>query len=175
MKLLPTLFYIVVSSAGNSLSPLQGRIPQTVEELWSNYDPRREALEIEVIRQWEEDSAVIRYVRYLIGTFKGVPAQMAAFYAFPKSGKQLPGILQMHGGGQRASLTEVKYYASRGYAALSVNWGGVKWRRPYLRIPIPIGEPSTPPKIMCLVISVYSQMKNIWIRLSLHATATGFY
>ena len=123
MKLLPTLFYIVVSSAGDSLSPLQGRIPQTVVELWYDYDPRREALEIEVAHQWEEDDGVIRYVRYLIGTFKGVPAHMAAFYAFPKSGKQLPGILQMHGGGQRASLTEVKYYASRGYAALSVNWG----------------------------------------------------
>ena len=58
MKLLPTLFYIVVSSAGDSLSPLQGRIPQTVVELWSDYDPRREALEIEVVHQWEEDGGV---------------------------------------------------------------------------------------------------------------------
>ena len=30
----------------------------------------------------------------------------------------------MHGGGQRAFLQVVKRYAKRGYAALSVNWGG---------------------------------------------------
>ena len=120
-------------SAADSLAPLKGKVPQTVAELWAGYDPRKEALKSEVVREWEEDGNVIRYVRYFIGTFKGKPAWMAGFYAFPKPAKtlksskgveKLPGILHMHGGGQRANLQLVKFHAVQGYAALSVNWGG---------------------------------------------------
>ena len=70
-------------SAADSLAPLKGKVPQTVAELWAGYDPRKEALKSEVVREWEEDGNVIRYVRYFIGTFKGKPAWMAGFYAFP--------------------------------------------------------------------------------------------
>ncbi len=117
-------------SAADSLAPLKGKVPQTVAELWADYDPRKEALKSEVVREWEEDGNIIRYVRYFIGTFKGKPAWMAGFYAFPKPAKsskgveKLPGILHMHGGGQRANLQLVKFHAAQGYAALSVNWGG---------------------------------------------------
>ena len=112
--------------AADSLPPLK-KVPQNVAELWAGYDPRKEPLQTEVVREWEEDGVVVRYVRFFIGSFKGKPAWMAAFYAFPKSakgGKKLPGVLHMHGGGQRANLHLVKYHAGRGYAALSVNWGG---------------------------------------------------
>ena len=109
--------------AADSLPPLK-KVPQNVAELWAGYDPRKEPLRTEVVREWEEDGVTIRYVRYFIGTFKGKPAWMAAFYAMPKGGKKLPGVLHMHGGGQRANLHLVKYHARRGYAALSVNWGG---------------------------------------------------
>ena len=74
-------------------------MPQNVAELWAGYDPRKEPLRTEVVREWEEDGVTIRYVRYFIGTFKGKPAWMAAFYAMPKGGKKLPGVLHMHGGG----------------------------------------------------------------------------
>lgn len=76
------------------------------------------------MREWERDGIVYRYVTFHIGTFKGKPARMAAFFGFPKDGKKLPGLLQIHGGGQRASLKEVEFYAKRGYACLSINWGG---------------------------------------------------
>jgi dienelactone hydrolase len=109
--------------AADSLSPLK-KVPQNVTELWEGYDPRTEPLRTEVVREWKEDGVIVRYVRYFIGSFKGKPAWMAAFYAFPKGAKDLPGVLHMHGGGQRASLHLVKYHAKRGYAALSVNWGG---------------------------------------------------
>ena len=112
--------------AADSLPPLK-KVPQNVAELWAGYDPRKEPLRTEVVREWEEDGVVVRVVRYFVGSFKGKPAWMAAFYAFPKSakgGKKLPGVLHMHGGGQRANLHLVKYHAGRGYAALSVNWGG---------------------------------------------------
>ena len=99
-------------------------MPQNVAELWAGYDPRKEPLRTEVVREWEEDGVEVRCVRYFIGSFKGKVAWMAAFYATPKGEKNLPGVLHMHGGGQRANLHFVKYHARRGYAALSVNWGG---------------------------------------------------
>lgn len=99
--------------------------PQTVAELWVDFDPSKDPLEVEVVRQWKEDGGVYRYVRYLIGNFKGKPARMAAFYGFPEDAKgKLPAVMHMHGGGQRAFMEEVKTYVGRGYAALSVNWGG---------------------------------------------------
>jgi dienelactone hydrolase len=99
--------------------------PRSVPELWSGFDPRQDPLEVEVIREWKEDGGVYRYVRYMIGSFKGKPARMAAFYGFPEGAKgKLPAVMHMHGGGQRAFLEEVKTYVGRGYAALSVNWGG---------------------------------------------------
>ena len=99
--------------------------PQSVTELWADFDPRRDPLETEIVREWKENGGVYRYVRYLIGTFKDKPARMAAFYGFPEGAKgKLPAVMHMHGGGQRAFLEEVKTYVGRGYAAFSVNWGG---------------------------------------------------
>lgn len=99
--------------------------PQNVVELWADFDPRQEPLEVEVVREWKEDGGVYRYVRYLIGSFKGQSARMAAFYGYPEDAAgKLPAVMHMHGGGQRALLQEVKTYVDRGYAALSVNWGG---------------------------------------------------
>ena len=50
---------------------------------------------------------------------------MAAIYGFPEGKKEkLPAVMHIHGGGQRAFLHEMKLLVERGYAALSVNWGG---------------------------------------------------
>ncbi|MBS0205912.1 MAG: dienelactone hydrolase family protein [Planctomycetes bacterium] len=108
--------------------------PQSVEQLWADFDPRQDPLETEVIREFKEDGGVFRHVRFLVGTFKGKPARMAAIYGFPDhaadaTGKvemteKRPAVMHIHGGGQRAFLHEVKFLVSRGYAALSVNWGG---------------------------------------------------
>ncbi len=129
-----SLILLVFSSlpllAKDSLSPLVGgKVPQDVASLWKGYDPRVEPLEVEVVREWEQDGLTVRSLRYRIGTFKGKAAHMAAFYSFPKEGKDLPGVIHIHGGGQRASLTQVVYFASKGYAALSVNWGGKEMER----------------------------------------------
>ena len=101
-------------------------IPQTVNQLWDGYDPRKDPLEIEVLKEWEQDEVICRIVRYQVGVFKGAPSRVAAFYAFPKGGTKLPAILEMHGGGQSASLNSVVTYAKRGYASISINWGGNK-------------------------------------------------
>lgn len=100
-------------------------VPRSVAALWAGYDPRREPLVTQVIREWKENGGVYRHVRYLIGTFKGQPARMAGIYGFLEGAAgKLPAVMHIHGGGQRASLSEVKLLVARGYAALSVNWGG---------------------------------------------------
>ena len=100
------------------------KAPATVKALWAGVDPRKDALDVKVVREWETDGIVNRYVTFRIGTFKSEPARMAAFFGFPKGAKKLPGLLHLHGGGQRAFLKEVEFYAKRGYACLSLNWGG---------------------------------------------------
>ena len=111
--------------AQETLPPLaDGKAPTNLDELWGSYDPRKEPLDTQVVREWKEKDTTCRYVVFTIGTFKGKTARIAAFYAFPPSDRKLPAILQVHGGGQRASLDSVKNAADNGYAGLSINWGG---------------------------------------------------
>ena len=122
-------FVLVCSSAfmkaEDSLLPLnEGKVPQNFEELWVGYDPCREPLDIEVLKQWEEDGVVLRVIRYRIGIFKGQKAMMAGVYGFPKGGTKLPGLLQVHGGGQYADYKAPLTNAKRGYATLSIAWAG---------------------------------------------------
>jgi len=113
--------------AADSLPPVKdSQTPSNLAELWSNYDPRQEPLANEVVKEWEQDGVVCRVIRYQVGIFKDAPAKVAAFYAFPKGGKKLPAILELHGGGQSANLESMLRFAQRGYAGLSLNWGGNK-------------------------------------------------
>ena len=106
-----------------------GKVPTNVAQVAADFDPRAETLQTRVIREWEEDGLVLRHVTFHIGTFKGQAARMAAFYGYPKGGQTMPGLLHLHGGGQRAFLHEVKFYGQRGYACLSINWGGREMER----------------------------------------------
>ena len=67
------------------------KAPATVKELWADFDPRKDELDAKVVREWETDGIVYRYVTYHIGTFMGKPARMAAFLGFPKGAKMLAG------------------------------------------------------------------------------------
>ena len=100
------------------------KAPGTVKQLWADVDPRKDDLGAKVVREWEKDDIVYRYITFHVGKLKGKPALLAAFFAFPKGAKNLPGLFHLHGGGQRAFLHEVEFYAKRGYACLSINWGG---------------------------------------------------
>ena len=103
-----------------------GQAPTNLDALWGDYDPSKEPLEVEVTKEWEQDGIVCRVIRYRVGIFKGQPATVAAFYAFPKGATALPGLMHIHGGGQSANLATVVTDAKRGYASLSLNWGGNK-------------------------------------------------
>ena len=111
-----------LAAADDSLPALKdGKAPQNLNQLWSGYDPAKEPLQTEVLKEWEQDGVVCRVVRYQVGVFKGAPSKVAAFYAFPKGGTKLPGVVQMHGGGQSANLDGVIDFAKNGYAAISIN------------------------------------------------------
>ena len=55
---------------------------------------RAEPLDVEVLRDWEEDGVVLKVLRYRIGVFKGQKALIAAVYGYPKGGTKLPGLVQ---------------------------------------------------------------------------------
>lgn len=120
-----TTGFAVTTLGQESLPPLKdGKAPQTFEEMWAGYDPKKEPLEIEMLKEWEEDGVVLRILRYRIGIFKGQKAMMAAVYGFPKNGTKLPGLVQIHGGGQYADYNAPLTNAKRGYATISIAWAG---------------------------------------------------
>ncbi len=99
-------------------------VPKNVTDLWKDIDPRKEALETEVVEEWEEDGIICRYVIFKIGTFKGADARLAAFYTFPKGMKNGAAFVWSHGGGQRAERERGAYFAKHGFATVDINWGG---------------------------------------------------
>ena len=108
-----------------TLPPLtDGKAPATFEEMWTGFDPRKEPLDVEVLKEWEEDGVILKVLRYRIGVFKGQKAMMAAVYGYPKGGKNLPGLVQIHGGGQYANHQAPLTNAKRGYATISLAWAG---------------------------------------------------
>ncbi len=130
--LLATLLISSAISSGaepETLPPLNGdTAPSNFDEMWAGCDPRAEPLETETLHEWEEDGALLRIVRFRIGVFKGQKAKLAAIYGFPKavkeSGEKLPGLVQIHGGGQYADHKACLLNAKRGYATVSLAWAG---------------------------------------------------
>jgi hypothetical protein len=119
--------------APDSLPPLKGgKAPETFEDLWYNYDPSKEPLDIEILNKWEKDGVILKAVRFRAGIFKGRKSMIAGIYGYPKDAKNLPGLLQIHGGGQSASENAVLTNAKRGYATLSIAWAGRIAAGPYM-------------------------------------------
>jgi hypothetical protein len=124
VMILPVLCGALIA-AEETLRPLQnGQAPQTFEAMWGDFDPRSEPLEIETLKEWEEEGVVLRVVRFRVGVFKGETASIAGVYGFPKGETNLPGLLQIHGGGQYADANSCLQNAKHGYATLSIAWAG---------------------------------------------------
>lgn len=122
------LFSCAMGQEQNTLPPLaDGVAPTDFGQMWAGFDPLAEPLEIETLREWEEDGVVLRIIRLRIGVFKGQKAKLAAIYGFPKgaeSNRKLPGLVQIHGGGQYADHRACLMNAKRGYATVSIAWAG---------------------------------------------------
>lgn len=100
-------------------------VPQNVVDLWRDYDAREEPLDIEVVKEWNDDGVVTRYVTFKVGTFKEADARIAAYYSFPDNGKQKnAAFVWSHGGGQRAERGRGVYFAKQGFATVDINWLG---------------------------------------------------
>ncbi|MFP6904838.1 MAG: hypothetical protein VCG02_06445, partial [Verrucomicrobiota bacterium] len=113
------------NALNETLPPLKEKVaPKTHLETWAGFDPQAETLEIEILKEWEEDGVILKILRYHIGVFKGEKAMMAAIYGYPKGGENLPGLVQIHGGGQYADHKAPLTNAKRGYATLSISWAG---------------------------------------------------
>jgi len=117
------------AAESETLPPLNGdAAPSNFDEMWAGFDGRAEPLETETLHEWEEDGVLLRIVRFRIGVFKGRKAKLAAIYGFPKtaseSGDKLPGLVQIHGGGQYADHKTCLLNAKRGYATVSIAWAG---------------------------------------------------
>ena len=125
---MPLIIFLVSFSqlsGQETLPPItNGNPPQNRSEVWAGFDPRSEPLETEILHEWEEDGVVLQVLRYRIGVFKGQKAMMAAVYGYPKGAKDLPGLVQIHGGGQYADYRAPLTNAKRGYATLSISWAG---------------------------------------------------
>ncbi|MCP4786891.1 MAG: hypothetical protein GY903_08575 [Fuerstiella sp.] len=99
-------------------------VPQTVTDLWKDYDARKEPLDIKVVKEWQADGVVTRYVTFKVGTFKGADSRIAAYYSFPANGKKNAAFVWSHGGGQRAERGRGVYFAKQGFATVDINWLG---------------------------------------------------
>ena len=96
--------------------------------MWEGFDPRAEPLETEVLKEWTEDGVALKIVRFRIGQFKGQRAMLAAVYGAPvstaKDGAKIPGLVQIHGGGQYADYKACLANAKLGFATVSIAWAG---------------------------------------------------
>ena len=59
------------------------KIPTSAIELWKNYDPHAEPLEVKIIKEWKTNEVTTRYITYHVGRFKGSASRVAAYYSFP--------------------------------------------------------------------------------------------
>jgi len=114
MKYIHTVILIAVTclsqisgvSAQETLPALiDGKAPQNYEERWKGFDPQKEPLDVEVLKEWEQEGVILKVIRYRIGIFKGKKAMMAAVYGYPKGAKNIPGLVQIHGGGVWKTIT----------------------------------------------------------------------
>ena len=56
-------------------------VPQNVVDLWEDYDPRKEPLDIKLIKEWQTEDVITRYVTFKVGTFKGSDSRISVYYS----------------------------------------------------------------------------------------------
>jgi dienelactone hydrolase len=94
------------------------------EDLWRGYDPRALPLDVHEIKVWNENGCSYRELTFTSEVADGKPVRVFAIEGAPASGRNLPGILHIHGGGQTASLDWVRFWAKRRYVCVSFDYCG---------------------------------------------------
>ena len=105
--------------------PANAATIETVEALWAGFDPRREPLDIEVVKAWDEGDIHLESIYFTGEAFEGEKTRIFGYIGRPKKvdGK-LPAVLHVHGGGQTAVLDWPRFWAKRGYVCLSFDFCG---------------------------------------------------
>ncbi len=98
---------------------------KSIDELWADFDPHRDPLEIEILKDWNEGQSHYREFFFTGLTHEGEKVRVYAIYGAPMGAKKVPATLHIHGGGQTAYQPWAKFWSERGYACLTFNWGGV--------------------------------------------------
>lgn len=113
-------------SAKDSLPKMTAdSLPKDIPSLYSQFDSEKEPLEMKVLHEYKQKHITIKMISYVVGVFKGKKVLMGAYLAYPTDTKnKVPGIVQIHGGGQRAMAEYAYGVAQNGYAVLATNWGG---------------------------------------------------
>lgn len=127
---MPKSVIVLIVVVSVCIGPGVAGVPKDARELWADYDPRAEPLDVQVVRRWQTGGGRFELVTYRVGTFLGAKSRVAAYYGYPAGARSLPAIVHLHGGGQRANKEIVAYHVSRGYACISINWGGKVLERP---------------------------------------------
>ncbi len=112
--------------SNDSLPPMTPEtIPTDIPALWATFDASKDPINMKVLHAYEHKGVTIQMISYAVGIFKGKEVRMGGYLAFPSNieGK-IPGIVQIHGGGQRAMGDFAFAIAQNGYAVLATNWGG---------------------------------------------------
>ncbi|TWU42376.1 alpha/beta hydrolase family protein [Novipirellula artificiosorum] len=125
MKVLLTvmagLLVFAASASGAETAPVKTMSPP---EIWEGYDPRAEPLDEEVLKTWEQDGVRYKEVYFNGEQFDGKYVRIYGMYAAPAGGRNLPGLVHIHGGGQTVNESWLQKLTGRGYAVMTFNWGG---------------------------------------------------
>ncbi len=158
------LFWFILLVTGTSWITAADRVPHDVTALWSDYDPRAEPLEAKVVREWEKDGIVFRYVTYRIGTFKDQPAWMAGYFAFLNTQSHCRAYCICTAADNVPSCTRWSSTQNVATPACRSIGAAAKWRMQSRVNRIPIGEPSIPRKTMYLATLTFNLVPNISTR-----------
>ena len=121
VRALIALFFTMAFVPANAAEP----VPVTnVVDLFAGFDPRPEPLEIEIVKEWDENGVHYEQMYFTGQVFDGVKTRIYAYRGAPSKGKNLPGMLYCHGGGGSANLSWVKLWAERGYVCVSFDFSG---------------------------------------------------
>ncbi len=99
-------------------------VPSMIKAVYAGFDPRKDPLEVEMIKEWDEGGIHIEQLYFTGQVIDGVKTRVYAYRAAPRTGERLPGILYCHGGGQTAYLEWVRFWANRGYVCVSFDYSG---------------------------------------------------
>jgi dienelactone hydrolase len=126
---LPAVVALLLASSAFADTPTAKPI-ETVEALWAGFDPRREPLDVEILKEWDEDGVHLEMLYFTGEVFEGEKTRIFAYYGRPTivDGK-IPAVLHVHGGGQTAVLDWPRFWAKRGYACLSFDFCGAANKR----------------------------------------------